>query len=142
MNAAQRRIYNANMQLGALIGVNGGASVWRYYPPPTGKGVTSAPTLTQDGTIQGYVLQIDLSKWGQPLPPQPVGAIGYRFEGFVDTVVAAGAVIVDDGTGTLAFSIGELSSAQGWPSGLVVKCDDPELDPNVTTYTLIDGMLT
>lgn len=122
MTPEQQDIYDVQMDLGEAFGVNGGASVWDCYLPPTGKGITSTPVLVRDETRRLYIRPEKLQAWGQPLPPQPVGVIPYRMAGFEGEDIRAGMVMVN---GLLAFTIGTLDALQGWPSGLVVKCEVP-----------------
>lgn len=114
MTDDQQSLYEAAMEIGAAFGV--GIASWTYYPPSTNKGISSAPVLTSSGTVAGYVIQTDLSKYAFPLPPQPVGTIGFRFDGFVNTTIAAGAVIAN---GNYIFHIDAYDSRQGFPTALV-----------------------
>src|SRR4051812_21008282 len=113
MTAQQQSAYRAALWIGRTRGVGG--ATWTYYPPPSGKGITATPTLTQDGTRTLYVVQERLSAYGQPLPPQPVGVFQWRLIAPIGTDIAAGGVVV---SGAYAFSIGPLDTYQGFPTAI------------------------
>lgn len=128
MTPEQRDIYDVRMDLGEAFGVNSGASVWACYLPPSGEGVTETPPLVLSGTRRLYIRQVKLSQWGVSAPGQPVGVVGWRMDGFVGEDIQAGMTVVNAG---LAFTIGTLDLAQGFPSGLVTVTG---VSPSTITY--------
>jgi hypothetical protein len=117
------RLRQAAFTIGRRFGVGG--STWAYYPPAPINTIADNGAPAQDGTRTAYVVRERDVVYGSSLPAQAVGIDRWRVIAASDADIATGGVLVSqDGSG-LAFTIGPLTSDQGYLTGIVEPTTSP-----------------
>jgi hypothetical protein len=110
------QIGQAALQIGRLATVKG-TTTWNYYT--VSEATPSADsTITDVGERTLYIVQERVTQATQSLPDYPVGSIRWRVTAPSGTDIDEGAIVQSTTDSSLIFTLGPLSSVQGWVDGV------------------------
>ena len=113
----------AAFTIGRRFGIGG--TTWAYVPPAPVNTIADNGAPSQNGTVTAYVVRERDVIYGTSVPAQPVGVDRWRVIAASDAGIATGAVLVSQDGSSRAFTIGPLTSDQGYLTGILEPTTSP-----------------
>lgn len=119
----QRDLISAITEIAQAFGVGG--SSWTYYAPASADNIITLATLPSGVSRTLYVQRERVVQTGIAAPLQPVGVDRWRLIALLAADIASGGIIVSVADTSLAFTIGPLTSDQGYWSAILEPTTNP-----------------